>query len=296
MTCYSPLKAWRPLSKIDGGRLVFNSLKALNPDNPIHVPCGQCIGCRMDRVSQWGLRCMHESQMHERSSFLTLTFSDDHLPEDYSVRVRDLQLFNKRLRKLMGPFRFFGCGEYGDETLRPHYHVLVFGHDFYQDRKLIKETDFGPLYTSELASRAWPFGNIWIGSVTYKSASYVAGYVVKKIGGDQAATHYLRAHPNGTIHQVQPEFATQSRRPGIGSTWFDRFKSDAFPSDFLVVDGQQVPVPGYYANKLTEEEFKPIQRKRARARLKHKANSTPARLEVRKIVKTERLKRLKRTL
>lgn len=296
MTCYAPLKAWRPSSNIDGGRLVFNSLKALNPDNPIGLPCGQCIGCRMDRVSQWGLRCMHESQMHSRSSFLTLTFNDEHLPSDYSVRVRDVQLFNKRLRKLMGPFRFFACGEYGDENQRPHYHALCFGHDFHQDRKLIKVTDFGPLYTSELASKAWPFGNIWIGSVTYKSASYVAGYVAKKIGGDAAASHYLRTHPNGTVHQVNPEFATQSRRPGIGATWYEKFKSDAFPSDFLVVDGQQVPVPAYYANKLTEEEFKPIQRKRAVSRRKHKQDSTPDRLEVRKTIKLERLNRLKRTL
>lgn len=301
MTCYSPLKGYRTRLDTEPGaksRITFNPLKAINSHIVMSLPCGQCIGCRVDRVAQWGLRCTHEASQHKANAFLTLTYDDEHLPADYSVHVREMQLFNKRLRKEIGPFRFYACGEYGDQGQRPHYHSLIFGYDFAEDRQLIKRTEFGNLYTSAQASKVWSFGNIWIGDVTYKSASYVAGYVIKKIGGDPAASHYQRLHPKGYLVQVQPEFATQSRRPGIGHTWFDKFKTDAFPSDFLVVDGKEVPVPRYYTNKLTEQEARPIKLKRKlrASSPSAKADSTPARLDVRETIRKDRLSRLKRTL
>jgi len=256
---------------------------------------------------------MHEAQMHSANSFLTLTYDDDHLPADYSIDKRVFQLFMKRLRfDLLGKIRFYACGEYGDENGRPHYHALIFGWDFHADRKLIKETEYGRLYTSDQATKAWPFGHVWIGDVTYKSASYVAGYVSKKITGDAAPSHYLRMHPKGYLCQVKPEFQLHS--VGIGASWYAKFKNDAFPSDFLVVDGRQVAVPKYYLNKLVAEA-RPTTRhlpvydltlnstldtevKRARMQraLKSKPNSTPERLKVRETIKKDRLSRYKRTL
>lgn len=303
MPCYSPLKGYRSRVDVDPGaksRITFNPLKAINSHVVTSFPCGQCIGCRMDRVSQWGLRCMHEASQHEANSFLTLTYDDQNLPADYSVQVVEAQLFMKRLRDHLGTkIRHFTCGEYGDKDGRPHYHSLIFGYDFRSDRTLWGHSKDGdPIYTSPTLAKAWSFGHAWIGSVTYQSACYVAGYIQKKIGGDKAPSHYLRTHPKGYLTQVQPEFATQSRRPGIGSTWFERYKSDAFPSDFLVVDGKEVPVPRYYATKLTEKELKPIKLKRKlrTASPRAKANSTPARLLVRETVRKDRLSRLKREL
>lgn len=302
MPCYSPLKGYRSLVGVDQGgkpRITFNPLKAINSHVVTSFPCGQCIGCRMDRVSQWGLRCMHEASQHQANSFLTLTYDDAHLPVDYSVQVKVMQDFMKRLRDhLPTKVRFFACGEYGDQDQRPHYHSLIFGYDFAEDRKLWGSSQGEPIYTSPTLAKAWSFGHAWIGSVTYQSACYVAGYVQKKIGGDKAASHYLRMHPKGYLTQVQPEFATQSRRPGIGAGWFAKFKSDAFPSDFLVIDGKEVPVPRYYASKLSEEELKPIKRKRKQrtASPKAKLNNTPARLLVRETIRKDRLSRLKRTL
>lgn len=251
--------------------------------------------------------------MHEANSFLTLTYSDDHLPADYSIRKPVFQKFMKRLRKsLLGNIRFYACGEYGDENGRPHYHALIFGWDFHADRKLIKRTEFGNLYTSDQASDAWPFGNIWIGDVTYKSASYVAGYVSKKITGKAAASHYLRQHPRGYLVQVEPEFQLQSQ--GIGRDWFNKYKSDVFPSDFCVVEGKQVAVPRYYTDKLKEvdtpapagrvlrhassSEKVQVKRKRARkaASPKAKHDNSPQRLKVRETIRKDRLSRLKREL
>lgn len=298
MPCYSPLKGFKPLSNLDGGRLVFNTKKALNPDNPTIVPCGVCIGCRIDRSRDWAARCSHEAQMHKENCFITLTFSDENLPEDYSVHVRTLQLFLKKLRKsLPQKIRFFACGEYGDTTLRPHYHALLFGHDW-DDKKLWRTTQSGQaLYTSEKLTALWGYGHCTSGTVTYQSAAYCARYAMKKITGEKSADHYTRIHPvTKKVVTVQPEFCTQSRRPGVGNAWFERYKSDAFPSDFIIVDGKPHPVPKFYAKKLAEEELEAIKRQRRRNALPRKHDNTPARLRVRETVKASRLAQLKREL
>lgn len=108
MACDSPLKAFRSLERGEGGKplVTFNPLKALNPTNPMLLPCGRCTGCRLERSRQWALRCVHESQLYQENCFITLTFADEHLPANYSVDVRDWQLFMKRLRKSLGSKKF----------------------------------------------------------------------------------------------------------------------------------------------------------------------------------------------
>lgn len=299
MPCYSPLKAFRSVEKHDTSgkpRLTFNPLKAINSALPLHLPCGGCIGCRLDRAEQWAVRCMHEAQMHEWNSFITLTYADDKLPEDFSVNLRELQLFMKRLRKEVGKVRFYGCGEYGDALERPHYHALIFGYAF-PDRQLFKRSPTGDIFTSATLSKVWTFGHSTVGDVDYESARYVAGYCMKKIGGDPAAAHYLRTHPvNGQLVRVEPEFQTQSGKPGIGATWFDKYRTDCFPSDFLVIEGRQVAVPRYYTTKLEEEPLKAIKRKRKlrAANPKQKANRTKERLLVRETIKAQRIRSLQR--
>ena len=300
MPCWSPNKAFRSAERHErtGKQLLtFNPLKAINSTNPIILPCNTCIGCRLDRIETWATRCHHEAKMHEYNSFITLTYSDEHLPEDYSVSKREWQLFMKRLRKdLNCKVRFFMGAEYGPQTLRPHYHALIFGYAF-PDRKYHSTGPRGDrLYSSEQLDRAWPYGerNL-IGDVTPQSARYCAGYAMKKISGDRAAAHYTRTHPrSGLTVQVQPEFQLQSL--GLGRDWFDNFKDDAFPSDFLVIDGRQVAVPRYYFNKLREEEKDALTRvrKQKAAQPNKKWNRSPERLKVRAEVQASRLVKLKR--
>ena len=153
------------------------------------------------------------------------------------------------------------------------------------------------LYTSQSLQDLWPYGHASVGNVTYQSAAYVARYCMKKVGGEQAADHYLRPHPiTGHPHQVRPEFCVMSRRPGIGSSWFNKFASDAFPSDYIIVDGKKHPVPKFYLNKLEEAEQTPIKRRRKKHALTQREHNTPERLAVREKVKTATLKLLKREL
>lgn len=229
---------------------------------------------------------MHEASLHEANAFTTLTYSDKHLPTDYSVDKRTLQLFQKRLRKKLGTtrIRFFGCGEYGGQTLRPHYHLLIFGW-FPPDAQLYKRSLKGNLFRSDLLDEVWGFGDTRTGSITYTSASYCSRYIVKKIGGDMAADHYLRIHPlTGAQVRVRPEFQLQSSNPGIGAGWFDKYKDEVFPSDFIILDGHKVPVPKFYLNKLHDEQLRKIQQQRREKARQHKPDQTRERLAVRETV------------
>lgn len=299
MTCYSPLTGYKAQERNpDTGkhRITFNPHKALVEGSSLKLPCGQCIGCRADRSQAWGVRCRHEARMHDASCFFTLTYDEQNVPHDYSVKLRHWQLFIDRTRKRTGlkGLRFAGGGEYGELGLRPHYHGLFFNYDF-PDKRFIRKRNGYPVYSSELLGELWPFGSCELGSVTHASAEYCARYALKKITGKRADDHYWRVSPvDGEAHRVEPEFFTMSRRPGLGTAWFERFGSDAFPSDFLIVDGRRVKPPPFYLGKLDEAGQVPIKRARKRASVQPgaRANNTPERLAVREFIKRDRMNRL----
>ena len=282
MVCFSPLKAYRA----HGGGIAFSSKKGF-ADRPLELACGQCQGCRLERSRQWALRCVHEAQMHEQNCFLTLTYDQVNLPVDGSLVVADWQKFAKRLRKAVGPFRFFHCGEYGEENSRPHYHACVFGLDFGGDRVPLKSVRGNTLYTSEKLDQAWGLGFATVGSLTWQSAAYVARYVMKKATGALAKERY---------GDRRPEYVTMSRRPGIGSTWFEQFASDVYPSDEVVHEGKRFRPPRFYDSKLPEKELEVFKQRRRSAALRHAEDQTPERLLVREKVAAARVSSLHRKL
>lgn len=216
----------------------------------ISLPCGHCFGCKQERARQWAVRIMHESKMHDDNSFLTLTYDDEHIPTGRcscvrshgagSVCVDDLQKFFKRLRERVKPtrLRHFACGEYGEQLGRPHYHAIVFGW-FPSDAVLVKRSGELSLWTSSLLRETWGFGHASVGSVSFDSASYVANYASKQIQTnreDEARRLAGRAR----------EFVVMSRRKGIGATWYEKFYSDVYPSDEVVVRGHVTRPPRFY--------------------------------------------------
>lgn len=195
--------------------------------------------------------------MHEQNCFITLTFNTEELlkrENPLSIDKRDFQLFMKRLRKKYGKgARYFYCGEYGEKNSRPHYHACLFNFDF-PDKRLFKMSNGIPLYVSEELQKLWPFGFATIGEVTFESAAYVARYVMKKVTGDAAEEAYLRYDgETGECTTVEPEFCYMSRRPGIGKTWFEKFKQDVYPNDYVVLRGKKCRPPKYY-DKLLEQD------------------------------------------
>lgn len=245
MTCCYPLTAYRA----PGGKKIVFKRPQNYSDLPLNLPCGQCIGCRIDYSRNWSIRCVHEASLHDDNCFITLTYDPDNLPKDGSLDLRHFQLFMMRLRFKFGSgIRFFHCGEYGENLSSPHYHALLFNHDF-PDKKHWKNTENGPLYVSSTLDKLWGKGLSAIGSVTFKSSAYVARYVTKKISGRRAAEgSEQRKHFDAHYQGKSPEYATMSRRPGIGKAWFDKFHSDVYPSDFVVMNGKKVRPPRYYDN------------------------------------------------
>lgn len=193
MPCYKPLDAWRPDFSTGSKKLIFSyhPARCAGPTPDLQVPCGQCVGCRLERSRQWAVRCVHESQLHKENCFITLTYASEHLPPDSSLHYRDFQLFMKRLRKKFTgkKIRFYMCGEYGENFGRPHFHACLFGHNF-DDLKLWKTQNNIPLYRSKILEELWPFGHSSVGSVTFESAAYVARYIMKKVTGEAAELHY----------------------------------------------------------------------------------------------------------
>jgi hypothetical protein len=288
MSCFSPLQGWRSRTPNSSGKfgIVFD-IKLANRFKPevLSVPCGQCVGCRLERSRQWAIRCVHEASLHESNAFITLTFSDKYLPKDRSLDVRVFQRFMKRLRKAIGvPIRFYHCGEYGSKLGRPHYHAIIFGYGF-PDKTVWQNRNGRDLFRSKLLEKCWKYGHSSVGSVTFESAAYVARYIMKKINGDAALDHYMDIDQDtGEVFMVKPEYTTMSRRPGIGKNWFLEYSSDVFPSDEVVMRGKKMRPPKYYDSLfevLDPNEFVDIKKRRVKNAKKHSADQTPARLRVR---------------
>jgi hypothetical protein len=259
MPCYNPLLAYR-----ENGKIIFN--KPFPFAKGFNLPCGQCIGCKLSYARQWAIRCLHEAQMHESNCFITLTFNDEHLVKrnnPFSLDKSEFQRFMKRLRKTVkNKIRFFHCGEYGEKNGRPHYHALIFGHDF-PDKKKFKSKKGTTLYTSEKLAELWPYGFSTVGDITFHSASYTARYITKKITGELADKHYEIINPDtGEVSKKLPEYCTMSRMPGLGQTWFEKFKSDVYPHDYVVINNFKCKPPRFYDNQLSEEELKEVKQKR----------------------------------
>ena len=253
MQCFHPLTGYR---NPENGTISFtdNNVSKLETT----VRCGQCIGCRIERSRQWAIRMYHESKLHERNCIITLTYADKNLPTGwcdacckfhcYDLCVRDWQLFAKRLRKRYGRFRFFCGAEYTPEEWRPHFHVALFGLNFWEDRKYFGKSKSGyPMYVSEKLEAVWNKGFAPIGDFTPEYAQYIAKYIVDKVTGDpkKQIEHY---------GPRKPEFSTQSRKPGIGAEYYEKFKDQFYPRDEVIIDGSRQKPPSFYDRQLDDEE------------------------------------------
>lgn len=318
MPCYSPLKGWK---NPDTGGIVFRRNGAREK---MEVACGQCLGCRLDRSRMWAMRIVHESSLHELdrgNSFITLTYRDRsectedqiegkwYVPDDWSLHKEHFQKFMKRLRKATGDkIKYFHCGEYGSKCKhglelglvdcplcnvgRPHYHACMFN---YCPLDLV---EYAPgRFTSPSLEKIWKYGFVDVGELNFASAAYVARYILKKITGPKADDHYMQCDIDGVATWVEPEYCTMSN--GIGKDWFDKYKSDVFPSDEVPVPGVGVlkKVPRYYEEiwkneaPMSMEEIKAVRQK---FREEHGDEYTPERLMAKYKVKKAQVNMLKR--
>lgn len=244
MACFSPIKGFQP---VEGGAILWAERANTRP---IELPCGMCIGCRIRRQREWTVRLMCEQKMHEHSMFLTLTYDEDNIPTDNGLCYRHVQLFLKRLRKQTGlKLRYFVAGEYGDKSLRPHYHMCLFGYwpsDSVRSSSVYSEH---ALYQSEFVQSIWGKGFAPFGEVTPQSAAYTASYVLKKWNGTDREGRYERINEfTGEVRVVEREFAHMSLKPGIGAMWLEKYHPDLFRTghDAMRIDNGFLPIPKYF--------------------------------------------------
>ena len=330
MGCDSPLKGWRDR---DTGGLTFK--REYSAGEKMEVGCGQCLGCRLDYRRMWAMRIAHESSLYEHNGgncFITLTFRDKalctqeqwmkglHVPDDWSLCKTHFQKFLKRLRKHYNgkKIRYFYAGEYGRKckhgidvdsvgcplcnTGRPHYHACLFGHTF-EDLEPYESDGGITRYTSPTLERIWGYGFVDVGELTFSSASYVAGYITKKMRGPLADDWYMTYDLNGEVTYISPEFVGMSRgnaaykgqKCGIGAGWYEQYKDEVFTADGVPVPGHGMVhgVPRYYDEILREEDpvkYEEMKEVRRTFLHEHKEEYTLARLETKHKVKKAKQK------
>lgn len=281
MSCFHPLKAIETGKTLKGkAKLEFVKFDPKVPflgnkyygRDIISVPCGQCIGCRLDYSKEWANRCMKEAEMYEYNYSVTLTYDDEHLPKstkildtdtgeaipDYNVTLQpdDVTKFMKRLREYWqrkhnhNNIRVFYCGEYGDQNGRPHYHLILFNLPLF-DLKFLRRSKSGKnLWFSNEIDKLWGKGLTSVGECNWETVAYAARYVIKKIKGAGAKDEY--------INRAQyPEFVRMSRMPGIGREWYEKHKDEMYETDEMFVyrkDGVLKLKPSKYYDKLYDLE------------------------------------------
>lgn len=259
----------------------------------VPVACGRCRHCRINKRNEWTHRIILESMQHKSNVFLTVTYNDDHRPEEFyhpdtgqvfspmSVNPTHHRLFINNLRyklheKTGQTFRFYGIGEYGTRLERPHYHYALFGFPSCTDGARYVGRRFIPCGcpACQLVSNTWGRGNIFSGSLTLKSASYIADYLNKNLTNDSS---YRQAGYNGLTNAQRlqgrhPEFSRMSNRPGIGAWASDgiadklKFYNTLGHIDIpqsLIHAGKRLPLGRYLTDRLYEKmgkTFEPNER------------------------------------
>lgn len=254
MRCLAPLVAWRRWDKAGV------TLKYSEGDSrfPMQLPCGGCVACLRVRARQHAIRCSHERECHEKACFVTLTYDEENLPYGGSLVKEHFQRFMRDLRGVVRTkVRYFACGEYGSRFGRPHYHAILFGVDFVADRYVAGRRSGEDVYRSPCLESVWTRGRSEIGSASFASAGYVAGYVSKKLG-------------ESALVGREPEFLVMSLKPGIGVDWIARNYAHVYARDSVVVQGFELPPPRMYDKWFAAyhpEAFAKLKRQREARRL-----------------------------
>nr|QJB20650.1 MAG: replication initiator protein [Microvirus sp.] len=235
------------------------------------IPCGRCLPCTVTKRRVWTHRMMLEAGSHVDNCFVTLTYSDDNLPTewmdektgqiwpDFSLNPNHLKAFIKKLarqyyKKYGKKIRYFACGEYGEKTGRPHYHLAIFGVPPCSGSG--HKTIAGRFYPCQcpncsFISEIWAKGHVTVDRLESASAAYVAGYVTKKLTKNDAWTLDI-------LCGRHPEFARMSRNKGLGYQAIWDFAPKIFPfvetwddiPPYFVHNGKKWPLGRYLRKTL----------------------------------------------
>lgn len=268
MTCFHPIKVYAQtkadltIPPNDYYELKKVSFRESKSRKKIEIPCGHCLGCRLDHASIWATRITLEAKDWKHCCFVTLTYNPENLPTKNgygTLQKEDLQNFMKRLRYyhegeetwihplkeiVEKPIRYFACGEYGSKGKRPHYHLAIFN---WEPKDLIKYkmNKHGQWsFISKELEKIWGKGFVVVEELNYNTAAYIARYVQKKAGilpnpreytenitpvkkiderNGQEFIHYKKEIKKQE-YIINPEFVVMSRGVGIGRRYWNENK------------------------------------------------------------------------
>lgn len=262
-------KAYRLVSR-ESRNLPLEHIPSWSCLEDMEVPCGHCVQCRLDYSKNWASRCYFESLYHKHNYFVTLTYEDDHISlgkygNPTLVREHFTQ-FIKRLRMAMERkfghtgIRYFGCGEYGDQTMRPHLHIILFNCpipdlsiNFVDDEGQItqRKSRYGFMYFSKFIKDLWPYGFITVEDANYNTEAYVSRYIMKKQKGQEGKEVYEKKLG------VLPPFLAMSLKPAIGSQYFEDNEKWLIDHPSIIVPrGDKEPlvsgIPRFYKHRILD--------------------------------------------
>lgn len=176
-------------------------------------------------------------------------------PEVVQILLQeDMVRFNKRLRKKQETsdkwgldLRYFYCGEYGENTGRPHHHGIYYGLEI---PDLKKKKGDNPYFESEEINKIWGMGNVIIAEASPETMAYVAGYVTKKTYGNDNKRYRELG--------LTPPYCCMSRNPGLGYDYYTSHKEQMYADDGLYFNGKKRPIPRYFDKKYEEENPKSL--------------------------------------
>lgn len=235
----------------------------------MELPCCNCVQCRLDYSRSWATRCYLESQQYQNNFFITLTYDESKVPlgktGNMTLKPDDLTQFMKNLRQYFKRnfnftgIRFFGCGEYGIKTNRPHYHLILFNCPLNDLTPVFVDENgqtsrhvgaHGDIYFySKIIHDCWNKGFIMVADANYNTEAYVARYIMKKQKGKQGDEVYNKAL------SICTPFLRMSNRPGIGEKFLNENELSLLENPSLIVPrSNKEPmisgIPRYYKNKL----------------------------------------------
>lgn len=309
MSCYHPLiryETWERYTCEDGHQAYKATVEKLQPGSEYEdkeeiekkigtrlrkiqiIPCGKCIGCRLEYSRDWATKGCYEAELHAENWFLTITYDNEHLPEamtmidpktgeelgenpNGSLKNVDTTNFLKKLRAYYERkynhkgIRYMLCGEYGDEGQRPHYHAIMFNLPIKPESLRFHEynENHEAMWRCPEIEQIWGKGMIVAAEVNWNTCAYVARYVTKKVGLPTEKEHYKALG-------IEPEFFRMSRRPGIGREYFEQHKEEIYSKDKIIIKKYgggtlKIKPPKYY-DKLYDlenhEKMEEIKKKR----------------------------------
>lgn len=216
-----------------GGKPVFE--RPAGAHKQVRLPCGGCIGCRIDKSRDWQVRMVHELHCHDVAQFVTLTYRDECLPLDNGLDHSHWQKFIRSLRKRTKlKLRFFVAGEYGKRTSRPHYHAMIYGLPL-DDLVFHRMSKGHKVFRSPFLERVWDRGQVFVGeTVTSESCGYVASYLLKDGNRNPREDYFFENPQTGERVFRKAPYVQMSRKPGLGHDWLRRFVGDVFPRDRVI--------------------------------------------------------------